>query len=405
MSWDYVTLDKLGSISRGKSKHRPRNDKTLFGGKYPFIQTADVKAAGLYLTDYNETYNDKGLAQSKLWSAGTLCITIAANIADTAILGIDACFPDSVMGFTPYEDISNVKFVKYAFDILQRDCKKISQGTAQDNLSWKKLSTIKFPAPDIEIQDKIVSKLSVYDDLIENNRKQIKLLEEAAQRLYKEWFVDLHFPGYEDVKIVAGVPEGWKWTPFSEAFDYIRGRSYTSKQLVEQGGIMMANLKNIDSFGGYKRRAEKRYIGNYKDDQILHPGDIVMGVTDMTKERRLVGHVAFIPDLGEEMTFSMDLIKLIPKLVTHSYLYSAMRFGYYSRNISQLANGVNVLHLKPDSMMNMEMLIPSTDVMNKYKLIFDAYNNRIDLLEKQIEFAKEARDRLLPKLMSGEIEV
>lgn len=405
MSWDYVTLDKLGSISRGKSKHRPRNDKTLFGGKYPFIQTADVKAAGLYLTDYNETYNDKGLAQSKLWSAGTLCITIAANIADTAILGIDACFPDSVMGFTPYEDISNVKFVKYAFDILQRDCKKISQGTAQDNLSWKKLSTIKFPAPDIEIQDKIVSKLSVYDDLIENNRKQIKLLEEAARRLYKEWFVDLHFPGYEDVEIVAGVPEGWKWTPFSEAFDYIRGRSYTSKQLVEQGGIMMANLKNIDSFGGYKRRAEKRYIGNYKDDQILHPGDIVMGVTDMTKERRLVGHVAFIPDLGEEMTFSMDLIKLIPKLVTHSYLYSAMRFGYYSRNISQLANGVNVLHLKPDSMMNMEMLIPSTDVMNKYKLIFDAYNNRIDLLEKQIEFAKEARDRLLPKLMSGEIEV
>ena len=130
-----------------------------------------------------------------------------------------------------------------------------------------------------------------------------------------------------------------------------------------------------------------------------------MGVTDMTKERRLVGHVAIIPDLGEEMTFSMDLIKLIPKLVTHSYLYSAMRFGYYSRNISQLANGVNVLHLKPDSMMNMEMLIPSTDVMNKYELVFDAYNSKIDLLEKQIEFASEARDRLLPKLMSGEIEV
>ena len=108
MSWDYVTLDKLGSISRGKSKHRPRNDKTLFGGKYPFIQTADVKAAGLYLTEYTETYSDKGLAQSKLWPTGTLCITIAANIADTTILGIDACFPDSVMGFIPYEGVSNV---------------------------------------------------------------------------------------------------------------------------------------------------------------------------------------------------------------------------------------------------------------------------------------------------------
>ena len=210
MSWEYVTLDKLGTISRGRSKHRPRNDKTLFGGKYPFVQTADVKAAEFYLTEYTDTYNERGLEQSKLWKAGTLCITIAANIADTAILGIDACFPDSIMGFIPYDGVSNVKFVKYAFDILQRDCQKISQGTAQDNLSWKKLSTIKFPAPPIEVQDRIVAILSVYDDLIENNKKQIKLLEEAAQRLYKEWFVDLRFPGYEDTLIVDGVPEGWK---------------------------------------------------------------------------------------------------------------------------------------------------------------------------------------------------
>lgn len=210
MSWDYVALDKLGTVSRGRSKHRPRNDKSLFGGKYPFIQTADVKLAGLYLTKYSETYNEQGLNQSKLWPSGTLCITIAANIADTAILGLDACFPDSIIGFIPYENKANVKFVKYAFDILQRDCKNISQGTAQDNLSWEKLSTIKFPAPSIEIQNKIVEKLSCYDDLIENNQKQITLLEEAAQRLYKEWFIDLHFPGYEDVKIVDGVPEGWK---------------------------------------------------------------------------------------------------------------------------------------------------------------------------------------------------
>lgn len=305
------------------------------------------------------------------------------------------------------ESVLNQQFLYYALQekSFYEEANSRATGAAQPDLPHSAFNSIEIFLPPIETQYRIVNVLDSYNSLIENNQKQIKLLEEAARRLYKEWFVDLHFPGYEDVEIVAGVPEGWKWTPFSDAFDYIRGRSYTSKQLVEQGGIMMANLKNIDSFGGYKRRAEKRYIGNYKDDQILHPGDIVMGVTDMTKERRLVGHVAFIPDLGEEMTFSMDLIKLIPKLVTHSYLYSAMRFGYYSRNISQLANGVNVLHLKPDSMMNMEMLIPSTNVMNKYELIFDAYNNRIDLLEKQIEFAKEARDRLLPKLMSGEIEV
>lgn len=208
MKWEYLTLDKLGSISRGKSKHRPRNDKILFGGKYPFIQTADVKAANLYLTEYKNTYNEKGLEQSKLWKAGTLCITIAANIAETAILGIDACFPDSIMGFVPFKGVSNVKFIKYAFDILKNNCRTISQGTAQDNLSWEKLSRIEFPAPPIEVQNKIVDILSAYDDLIENNQKQIKLLEEAAQRLYKEWFVNLRFPGYENTPIIDGVPKG-----------------------------------------------------------------------------------------------------------------------------------------------------------------------------------------------------
>ena len=86
-----------------KKLEKERNDSSLFGGEYPFIQTADVKAANFYITEYDTTYNEKGLAQSKLWHPGTLCITIAANIADTGILAMDACFPDSVMGFIPYE--------------------------------------------------------------------------------------------------------------------------------------------------------------------------------------------------------------------------------------------------------------------------------------------------------------
>lgn len=132
MKWERVTLDKLGQISRGRSQHRPRNDPALFGGIYPFIQTADVKSAHLYLTSYSTTYNEKGLMQSKLWHPGTLCITIAANIAETAILGIDACFPDSIMGFIPYEGVSNVKFVKICFRYittkLQKDFSRNSTG-------------------------------------------------------------------------------------------------------------------------------------------------------------------------------------------------------------------------------------------------------------------------------------
>ena len=274
MKWEYLTLDKLGSISRGKSKHRPRNDKILFGGKYPFIQTADVKAANLYLTEYKNTYNEKGLEQSKLWKAGTLCITIAANIAETAILGIDACFPDSIMGFVPFKGVSNVKFIKYAFDILKNNCRTISQGTAQDNLSWEKLSRIEFPAPPIEVQNKIVDILSAYDDLIENNQKQIKLLEEAAQRLYKEWFVNLRFPGYENTPIIDGVPKGWKKEDLINLVDIQYGYAFKGSLFNNIGkGMPIIRIRNIPHGQTTDFTTEK-----VSKEYIIHNGDILVGM-------------------------------------------------------------------------------------------------------------------------------
>ena len=278
-------------------------------------------------------------------------------------------------------------------------------GSAVPTLNKNNLSDIDILVPTLDLQKKIVNLLLPYDKLIENNQKQIKLLEEAAQRLYKEWFVDLRFPGYEDVKIVDGVPEGWELKPLSNIFKYVRGKSYTSKEIVELGGTLMVNLKNIKPFGSYNRNVEKRFDGNYKDSQKLNAGDLIMGVTDMTQERRLVGHIAIVPDMGETMTFSMDLIKLVPLSVKKSFIYATMYFGGYSKKISPLANGVNVLHLKPEAMMNMKMLIPTEEVIEQYDKIFEVYQKQIEVLQKQCDFATEARDRLLPKLMSGEIEI
>lgn len=278
-------------------------------------------------------------------------------------------------------------------------------GSAQSALTIDILKQIEIPCPSLDIQKSIVDILKAYDNLIENNQKQIKLLEEVTQRLYKEWFIDSRFPGHENVEVVDGVPEGWSIRPFNEVFSYVRGKSYKSSELSESEGVLLVNLKNINAFGGYKRNAEKRYLGTYKADQGLDAGDIVMGVTDMTQERRLVGHVAIVPDLGEKMTFSMDLIKLIPKSVTRGYLYSAMRFGRYSEQVSRFANGVNVLHLKPEAIMNMIMVVPSKDILERYENIFESYREKIELLEKQSNYLIEARNRLLPKLMSGEIKV
>ncbi len=248
MKWEKKTLDELGTVGRGRSKHRPRNDPKLFGGKYPFIQTADVKNANFYISNFSSTYNEEGLAQSKLWPAGTLCITIAANIADTGILSIPACFPDSIMGFVANEEMADTRFIKYCFDVLQKECKQISQGTAQDNLSWEKLSTIKFLVPPLQTQKRIASILSAYDDLIENNKKQIKLLEEAAQRLYKEWFVDLRFPGHESVKIVDGVPEGWSGKRIKDIADTMSGGtpSRSHEEYYARGEILWLKTKELN---------------------------------------------------------------------------------------------------------------------------------------------------------------
>ena len=113
-----MTLDQLGSVSRGRSRHRPRDAEFLYDGPYPFVQTGDVKRSGLYLRDYEQTYSEAGLSQSKLWPVGTLCITIAANIAETSILDIEACFPDSVIGFIADQEKADTRFIKYLFDAV-----------------------------------------------------------------------------------------------------------------------------------------------------------------------------------------------------------------------------------------------------------------------------------------------
>ena len=280
-----------------------------------------------------------------------------------------------------------------------------SNGSAQKNLLLSTMRDFDISFVDsFETQRRIATILSRYDSLIENYQKQIKLLEEAAQRLYKEWFVDLHFPGHENTKIIDGVPEGWEKKKLSELFSFVKGKSYTSKELSDEGTIMV-NLKNIQSFGGYKSDVEKHFIGTFKEEQTLMKGDLIMGVTDMTQERRLVGSVALIPDFKETATFSMDLIKLISFKLPNIYLYCAMRYGDVSRQIAPLANGVNVLHLKPEAISNIEMVVASDSIIEKFVSYTSKTIESILTLQSQLRLLTEARDRLLPKLMSGEIEI
>lgn len=390
MKWEYKTLDQLGEVSRGRSKHRPRNDPSLFGGKYPFIQTADVKAANFYITEYDTTYNEKGLAQSRLWNPGTLCITIAANIADTGILAMDACFPDSLMGFLPYERIADVRFVKYCFDILQQNCKKISQGAAQDNLSWEKLSTILFPAPPIEVQTKIADILSTYDNLIENNQKQIKLLEEAAQRLYKEWFVDLRFPGHENTKITDGIPEGWKIQTLSQIADVVMGQSPKS-EFYNQNGQGLPFHQGVGSYGT-RFVVDKIYSTSFT--RIAEAGSILFSVRapvgrlNLTRNRVVIGR---------------GLAAINHRLGKQSYLFYLLKEHFFKDDV--IGNGAIFASISKDELLAQRFTIPVSNLIEQFNVIVSDMDGRIAELAEQVTLLIEARDRLLPKLMSGEIEV
>ncbi len=150
-----ATLPELGELGRGVSKHRPRNDAKLLGGDYPLIQTGDVANAGLYITSYGGTYSELGLKQSKMWNKGTLCITIAANIAKTAILEFDACFPDSVVGFIANEKTNNI-FIHYWFSFFQAILESQAPESAQKNINLKILSELKVIVPKKEKQDEFV---------------------------------------------------------------------------------------------------------------------------------------------------------------------------------------------------------------------------------------------------------
>ena len=191
--WEEKKLQEVAcDFSRGKSKHRPRNDKKLFGGNYPFIQTGEIRNANVYVTSHSSTYNEIGLSQSKLWPKDTVCITIAANIAEVAILKYPSCFPDSVIGFVA--DINKVDkmFVFYSLIHYQQELKKQGKGSAQDNINLGTFEKNRFPFPSLQEQHSIVATLdslkSKVDRLQENYEKISKECDALKQAMLREIF-------------------------------------------------------------------------------------------------------------------------------------------------------------------------------------------------------------------------
>lgn len=185
--WEIVKLGEVAEIKRGRSKHRPRNDKSLFGGKYPFIQTGEIREAnGGTITTYTQTYSEKGLEQSRLWPKGTLCLTIAANIAETAYLGFDACFPDSVVGILAQEDKLNLDYFNLFIQLVKQEIENKASATAQKNINVDFLENLNIALPPLTEQHRIVqeiesrlSQATATETYIENALQQAEALRQS----------------------------------------------------------------------------------------------------------------------------------------------------------------------------------------------------------------------------------
>lgn len=182
--WGWARFSEVGELARGKSQHRPRNDHSLYvNGDVPLIQTGDVARATGTIQTSSSAYNEKGLRQSRLWPAGTLCITIAANIADSALLGFDACFPDSVVGFVPFAPIPDARYFEYFMRTAQSNLEQFAPSTAQKNINLGILDELLIPLPPVEEMRRIVEHVEALMGLCDTLEHGLLSRDSAASRL------------------------------------------------------------------------------------------------------------------------------------------------------------------------------------------------------------------------------
>lgn len=386
MSWEKKQLDECCEIT--SSKRIFYSEYTDFG--IPFYRSKEIIESSqgqtisepLYITEekYNEIKTNFGVPK-----AGDMLLTSVGTIGIPYIVKDTDCFYFKDGNLTWFKNFNNFlesKFLYYwiksaeGFGVLNNT----TIGSSQKALTISALKQIEIPCPPIKIQRKIINILSSYDELIENNQKQIKLLEEAAQRLYKEWFVDLRFPGYEDVKIVDGVPEGWTNGTLGDIAFFKRGKTITKAQ-VQDGDVPVVA-------GGL----EPAYYHNKSNT--FAPVITVSGSGANAGFARLYNVNVFASDC------SFADSKTTPFLY---FVYCFIKDN--KQSFDALQKGSAQPHVYAKDINALKLLIPTEVLLESFCELVSLYFEKIKVLQNQIGLSSQARDRLLPKLMSGEIEV
>lgn len=399
MSWKKAKLSECcQSISDGDHQAPPKSNKGI-----PFVTISNIKDNSFDFTDcmyVPQSYYDNLLAKRKP-QKGDILYSVVGSFGIPVLMkeNVKFTFQRHIAILRPNPHIVEPAYMYYSMlskaFFLQADAAAI--GAAQRTISLSSLQNLTINLPDLPTQHRIASILSAYDDLIENNRRQIKLLEEAAQRLYREWFVELRFPGHEGVKVVDGVPEGWMKGTVDNIVKLLSGYPFKSSEYVSSGKYRLITIKNVKD--GEFSPDNVDYIDQLPDKVpshcILTEGDILLSLTGN------IGRVCIVN--GYNYLLNQRVAKL--QTLHSAYAYCMFRSKEMLNKMTALSNGVAQQNLSPIRAEKIRILIPSSNLLFQFKSIVEPIISQIILLNNQITFACEARHRLLPELMDGEIEV
>jgi type I restriction enzyme S subunit len=368
----------------------------------PSIRTPNVGRGRLVLTDVKRVSEETFKAWTRRAVPETNDIIIAreAPVGNAALVmpGQRVCLGQRTVLVRPDEEKVLPAFLCYWLlgDYAQSFFRAVSTGAITPHLNMRDIRALPVgQLPSLPVQERIAAILSAYDDLIEVNTRRIAILEEMARRIYEEWFVRGR-DGEASTKQIA------------EVATLHRGKSYRSKELSDPGvGVPMLNLKNIAAWGGYRRDGLKWFSGDFKATQSATAGDILMAVTDMTQERRLVGQCAMVPrEIEGDAIFSMDLLKLEPTdAVNSDFLYATLRWSGCALELKEHANGANVLHLSPKAVAAHEVFIPPLKTQERFAEVAGPMLGLSEMLAVQNQNLRAQRDLLLPRLVSGKLDV
>ena len=399
MSWKKAKLSECcQSISDGDHQAPPKSNKGI-----PFVTISNIKDNSFDFTNcmhVPQSYYDNLLAKRKP-QKGDILYSVVGSFGIPVLMkeNVKFTFQRHIAILRPNPHIVEPAYMYYSMlskaFFLQADAAAI--GAAQRTISLSSLQNLTINLPDLPTQRRIASILSAYDDLIENNRRQIKLLEEAAQRLYREWFVELRFPGHEGVKVMDGVPEGWMKGTVDNIVKLLSGYPFKSSEYVSSGKYRLITIKNVKD--GEFSPDNVDYIDQLPDKVpshcILTEGDILLSLTGN------IGRVCIVN--GYNYLLNQRVAKL--QTLHPAYAYCMFRSKEMLNKMTALSNGVAQQNLSLIRAEKIRILIASSNLLFQFKNIVEPIISQIILLNNQITFACEARDRLLPELMDGEIEV